>query len=156
MELSPGAVDGYWSEKGLAVKEVLASLAERQTWAVDGDADIAQWVELLGTELRSPEFARAMAASPTEVAELLAWLRSPVAMRILDAIDEAEAGSAAKVILAARAMQGNHAYRLFVDAVDILTKARLLAKIFSPQRMAAIEAAVYLSRGDARGGGSES
>lgn len=144
MDLSISSVDAHWSEKGAALQSVLNRLAELQSWTIDQDKDFDKWIVVLGDALGSESCARAMASRPRETAELLSWLSSPRAMRILDVIDQAEVGAAADIILAAEEMQENPAFRLFIEGIDILTRSRLLASVFSPARTKAIEAAIKL------------
>ena len=144
MNLSTEANSIYWKGKGKALHEVLIRMSGMQDWAA-GD-EIESWVNALGDELDSPECAALMASKPKETVEFLGWLKSPVALRILDAIDELEHGAAARLVLEAEQMRENPVFRLFIESLDILARSRLLAHVFSPDRMRLVEAAVMTVR----------
>lgn len=144
MDLSLSGIHAYWVECGEALHDVLLRMAELQEWTVD--SDLEKWILALSEALESPRCVALMAERPAEAVEFLSWLSSPLALRILNAVDEAEVGSAARLVFHAEEMSNNAVYRLFIEGLDVLSRSRLLAHVFSPDRMALVEASVKAAK----------
>lgn len=147
MDLSHEGIENYWIERGVALHETLLKMADLQDWAVD--SDLSQWMIALSDALENPRCIQLMAERPKETVEFLSWLSSPLALRIMNTVDEAQLGAAAKIVYEAEAMSENPVYRLFIEGLEVLSRSRLLAHVFSPDRMALVEAAVKSVRHEA-------
>jgi len=144
MDLSKEGVQAYWVDRGTALYDILTRMAELQDWAVD--KDLEKWILALSEALENPACIQLMADRPKETAEFLSWLSSPVALRIMNAVDEVQLGAAAQIVFHAEEMAENPIYRLFIEGLEVLSRSRLLAHVFSPDRMALVEAAVKSAR----------
>ncbi len=146
MDLTTSGIEEYWVQRGQALYDVLMRMAAVQEWTVDSDAELTQSLSALSDALESPACLSLMASRPAETVEFLSWLSSPVALRILNAVDEVALGAAARLVYQADDMGDNAVYRLFIEGLEVLSRSRLLAHIFSPDRMALVEAAVKASK----------
>ena len=144
MDLSSTGVENYWIERGIALHETLSRMADLQEWTVD--EDLNKWILALSDALENQRCVEEMASRPKETMEFLSWLSSPLAMRIMNAVDEAQLGAAAKIVYEAESMASNPVYRLFIEGLEILSRSRLLSHIFSPDRIELVAAAVKAAR----------
>ena len=147
MDLSTKGVNARWQARGASISQVIRRMENCQNWTVD--KELTQWMEMLGDAMSSPEVIDKMAKFPHETAEFLSWISTGKAAAILEALDEAKFGTAAKIIECAKDMPDNPAQRVFVEGLQVLSQMQLLSDIFSPDRMALVEVAVRDSRSSA-------
>lgn len=143
LDLSPEGVRRQWSQLGVA--RAIAAMEAEEPWTVDGKRtsdgrDVEQVVERLATQLSSVSRA-AVGASitevPTELIDVMGHLHSGRALSMLRWITEAN-DSAGNQLLRTAASQSSEMGVLLLERVTSLERRALLARVFSPQRMAAI------------------
>ena len=144
MDLSSDGVNARWQARGASISQVIRRMENCQNWTVDDE--LPQWMTLLGDAMNSPEVIEKMAKFPHETAEFLSWIGTGRAVAILEALDEAQFGTAAKIIESAQEIPDNPAQRVFVEGLQVLSQMQLLSDIFSPDRMVLVEMAVRTSR----------
>ncbi len=144
MDLSDKAVETHWQARGSSISQVIRRMENCQNWTVD--AELIGWLERLGEAMSSPEVIHRMASCPEDAAEFLAWISTGKAIAILDELDQANFGTAAAIVASANEMSANPAQRVFVEGLRVLAQVQVLSAVFSPDRMALVEAAVMASR----------
>jgi intracellular multiplication protein IcmW len=140
-DLSLDAVHAFWDSYDRRVLyRVIVALESIEKWAADQDATIDQAICKLGEAM---DIANSVDFSGYEekIINILAYLKSSRAIRILQSIDSLKAGSAAQLLTKAEEMSTakpgekvNQVAKLFLDRNLVFERMQLLSRIFSIQR----------------------
>lgn len=116
------------------IYRVIAFMETVENWTLDGNPDIEQAVETIGKSL--DEIKKFELSKEEQFVILLAHLKTSRILRILQAIDTIEPGSASKVLMYAEENNTpeNLLTGLFLRRNIVFERLRLLSRVFSPQR----------------------
>jgi intracellular multiplication protein IcmW len=116
------------------IYRVIAFMESVEGWTFDGTPDIETLLETLGTQL--DQLSRFELAKEEQFITLCAHLKTSRILRLLQAIDTVDPGSASKVLMYAEENNtpDNLLAGLFLRRNIVFERLRLLARVFSPQR----------------------
>ncbi len=143
------AVHAFWDSYDRRVLyRVIAALESVETWAADLDPKIDTAIIKLGQAMdvvREVDFT----GYEEKIINILAYLRASRAIRILQAIDMLNPGSAAKLLSFAEEqvnLKSNkpimYSSKLFLDRNLVFERMQLLSRIFSGPRVSLILSAL--------------
>ena len=116
------------------IYRVIAFMESVETWTMDGNPGIEEAMESLGTQL--DQLSRFELGREEQFVTLCAHIKTSRILRLLQAIDTIDPGSASKVLMYAEENNtpDNLIAGLFLRRNIIFERLRLLARVFSPQR----------------------
>jgi intracellular multiplication protein IcmW len=116
------------------IYRVIAFMESVEGWTLDGHPEIEQPIQTLGTEL--DQLSRFELGKEEQFVTLCAHIKTSRILRLLQAIDSIDPGSASKVLMYAEENNSpdNLLAGLFLRRNIVFERLRLLARIFSPQR----------------------
>jgi len=116
------------------IYRVIAFMESVETWTMDGNPGIEAAMESLGTQL--DQLSRFELGREEQFVTLCAHIKTSRILRLLQAIDTIDPGSASKVLMYAEENNtpDNLIAGLFLRRNIIFERLRLLARVFSPQR----------------------
>jgi intracellular multiplication protein IcmW len=116
------------------IYRVIAFMETVENWTLDGNPEIEHSMEELGTTL--DQLSRFELGKEEQFVTLCAHIKTSRILRLLQAIDSIDPGSASKVLMYAEENNSpdNLLAGLFLRRNIVFERLRLLARIFSPQR----------------------
>lgn len=116
------------------IYRVIAFMETVEGWTLDGNPDLEQAIETIGQSF--DEIKRFELSKEEQFIILLAHLKTSRILRILQAIDTIEPGSASKVLMYAEENNTpeNLLTGLFLRRNIVFERLRLLSRVFSPER----------------------
>ncbi len=136
----------YWFEyTDPMIYRVIVFLESVEEWTLDGDRDLEQAINELGTQLDDIEAIDMSKLGHEELFIRLAGnIKSGRGLRLLQAIDMVHPGSASKVLVHAEetSMSGNDPAGFFLKRNIVFERLRLLSRAFSDSRLKLIERAM--------------
>lgn len=116
------------------IYRVIAFMETVEDWTLDGDPIIEQAIEKIGNDM--DEIRQFELGKEEQLIVLLAHIKTSRILRILQAIDTIEPGSASKVLMYAEENNtpDNLLTGLFLRRNIVFERLRLLSRVFSPQR----------------------
>lgn len=116
------------------IYRVIAFMETVELWTLDGDPALEEELTKLGDELEA--LSNFELGKEEEIVTVCAHLRSSRILRLLQAIDTVDPGSASKVLMYAEENNSpdNVMANLFLRRNIIFERLRLLARIFSKER----------------------
>ena len=116
------------------IYRVIAFMESVETWTMDGNPGIEGTLESLGNHL--DQLSRFELGREEQFVTLCAHIKTSRILRLLQAVDTIDPGSASKVLMYAEENNtpDNLIAGLFLRRNIIFERLRLLARVFSPQR----------------------
>ena len=116
------------------IYRVIAFMESVETWTMDGNPGIEDALESLGNHL--DQLSRFELGREEQFVTLCAHIKTSRILRLLQAVDTIDPGSASKVLMYAEENNtpDNLIAGLFLRRNIIFERLRLLARVFSPQR----------------------
>lgn len=116
------------------IYRVIAFMETVENWTFDGNPELEQAIATLGEYF--DEIKRFELGKEEQFITLLAHLKTSRILRILQAIDTIEPGSASKVLMYAEENNtpDNVLTGLFLRRNIVFERLRLLSRVFSPER----------------------
>lgn len=116
------------------IYRVIAFMETVENWTLDGNPELEQAITVLGQTF--DEIKRFELGKEEQFIILLAHIKTSRILRILQAIDTIEPGSASKVLMYAEENNtpDNLLTGLFLRRNIVFERLRLLSRVFSPQR----------------------
>ncbi|HSW69046.1 MAG TPA: type IVB secretion system protein IcmW [Gammaproteobacteria bacterium] len=116
------------------IYRVIAFMETVEAWTLDGDPGLEQAVNLLGSNL--DKITRFELSKEEQFIALCAHIKTSRILRLLQAIDTIDPGSASKVLMYAEENNTpeNPLAGLFLRRNIVFERLRLLARVFSSQR----------------------
>src|ERR1044071_8290804 len=113
---------------------VIAFMESVESWTLDGDPDLEKAIEEIGTEL--DKLTRFELSKEEQFVTLCAHIKTSRILRLLQAIDTIDPGSASKVLMFAEENNtpDNLLAGLFLRRNIVFERLRLLAIVFASQR----------------------
>lgn len=126
----------FWKDYGdPTIYRVIAFMEAVENWTYDGYPDLEQAIETLGNSF--DQLSRFELGKEEQFVTLLAHLKTSRILRILQAIDTIEPGSASRVLMYAEENNtpDNLLTGLFLKRNIVFERLRLLSRVFSPDRL---------------------
>lgn len=116
------------------IYRVIAFMETVENWTLDGNPELEQAIETLGQTL--DDIKRFELGKEEQFIILLAHIKTSRILRVLQAIDTIEPGSASKVLMYAEENNtpDNLLTGLFLRRNIVFERLRLLSRVFSPER----------------------
>ncbi len=129
------AAHEYW--KGYddpMIFRVISFMETAESWTLDGNPELEQAMNDLGNHLES--LAKFELSKEEQFVLLCAHLKTSRILRILQAVDTIEPGSASRILMYAEENNTpeNPTTELFLRRNIVFERLRLLARVFSPER----------------------
>ena len=119
------------------IYRVVAFMEAVETWTKDGDPELEASVEKLGSALETAE--KFKLGEEKDFIKLSTYLKMPRLLRLLQAIDTIEPGSASKVLMYAEENNSkDRTVSLFLRRNIVFERLRLLSRVFSPSRFSLV------------------
>jgi intracellular multiplication protein IcmW len=117
---------------------VIAFMESVENWTLDGDPSLEAAIEAFASNL--DKVSRFELSKEEQFVTLCAHLKTSRILRILQAIDTIEPGSASKVLMYAEENNtpDNILAGLFLRRNIVFERLRLLARVFAPERFAIV------------------
>src|SRR5580658_6353829 len=116
------------------IYRVIAFMETVENWTLDGNPELEKIMDQLGTEL--DKLSRFDLGKEEQFVSLCAHIKTSRILRLLQAIDTIDPGSASKVLMFAEENNTpeNQMANLFLRRNIVFERLRLLARVFSPER----------------------
>ncbi len=116
------------------IYRVISFMETGEGWALDGDPNLEQAIETLGENL--DKITRFELGKEEQFITLCAHIKTSRILRLLQAIDTIDPGSASKVLMYAEENNTpeNLTAGLFIRRNIVFERLRLLTRVFAPQR----------------------
>lgn len=117
------------------IYRVIAFMESVEAWTLDGDPNLESAMQQLGDELE--KLSRFELSREEQFVMLCAHIKTSRILRLLQAIDTIDPGSASKVLMFAEENNtpDNLLAGLFLRRNIVFERLRLLARVFAPQRI---------------------
>lgn len=129
----------YWKEyQDPIIYRVLVFLEGVESWTLDGDPKLEEAMQQLGRELDNLEKVDLNEAGHEETfIRICANLKSSRGLRLLQAIDMQQPGSASRVLIHAEenTQEPDDPAGIFLRRNIVFERLRLMSRVFSKQRM---------------------
>ena len=125
----------YWKNyDDPMIYRVIAFMETVEDWTLDGNPELEAAITTLGQTF--DELTRFELGKEEQLITVLAHLKTSRILRILQAIDTIEPGSASKVLMYAEENNtpDNQLTGLFLRRNIVFERLRLLSRVFSPER----------------------
>lgn len=135
-DLSLEASHEFWSSyDDPMIYRVIAFMETAEGWCLDGDANLEAEVKKLGDALEA--LTSFELGKEEEFVTLCAHLKTSRILRLLQAIDTIDPGSASKLLMYAEENNSpeNIMANLFLRRNIVFERLRLLARVFSQERL---------------------
>lgn len=134
LNLRKSLVERFWTAQDPRLARILRWMDSAETWMVDERQDVMQALASLGQRLNKSD-PRAIAERFDPLLDVLAYMSSSRALRVIEWLDRAHEG-AISVRLVQKAMQRQDPRaQLLIDRLQAMRSLSLLGQIFSPQRI---------------------
>lgn len=128
----------FWSQyMDPNVYRVICFMENSESWAVSDDPELEEAITGLG--LMMDDIDALELPTPDRLIDVLCSVKLSRMLRIMQAMDTATPGSAAKVIAYAEENQSEDASKLFVRRNIIFERLRLLSRVLNPERLALLQ-----------------
>lgn len=116
------------------IYRVIAFMETVEDWTLDGDPELEKAIEAIGNNL--DQISKFDLSKEEQFVTLCAHIKTSRILRILQAIDTIEPGSASKVLMYAEENNNpnNVLAGLFLRRNIVFERLRLISRVFSPQR----------------------
>src|SRR5260221_14536525 len=130
----PSLHDFWKNYQDPMIYRVIAFMESVEGWTLDGNPDIEQSIATIGTSLDL--ITRFELSKEAQFILLCAHIKTSRILRMLQAIDTIDPGSASKVLMYAEENNTpeNIIAGLFLRRNIVFERLRLLARVFTPQR----------------------
>ncbi len=120
------------------IYRVIAMMEAVEGWTLDGDPTLEEAIQAIGSEM--DKLTRFELGKEEQFVKLTAHLKTSRILRILQAIDTIEPGSASKVLMFAEENNtpDNMLAGLFLRRNIVFERLRLLSRVFSAERFAIV------------------
>lgn len=117
------------------IYRVISFMESVEDWALDGNPDLEETINTLGETLE--KLTRFELGKEEQFVALCAHIKTSRILRLLQAIDSIDPGSASKVLMFAEENNtpDNLLAGLFLRRNIVFERLRLLARVFAPQRV---------------------
>lgn len=142
-DLSLEAVHKFWSEfQDKDVYHALTFLEGVEEWTADGDPKLEAGLKSLGDELE--DIGNIELEQEDNIITLGAYIKSCRILRILMCMDQAQPGSASKILMHAekKAKEKDDVANYFLARNVAFERMRLIGRIFSPERLEIVKKAL--------------
>ena len=128
----------YWQQfNDPAIYRVVSFMESVEDWTKDGDPDLEKAIKELSEALDS--LSKFSIAEEENFIKLATFLKMPRLLRMLQALDTIEPGSASKLLMYAEEKSvGNEMISLFLRRNIVFERLRLLSRVFSPERFSLV------------------
>lgn len=134
LNLRKSLVERFWNNHDPRLARILRWMDSTEDWMLDERPDVMQALTSLGQKMSKTE-PDALADRFDPLLDILAYMSSSRALRILEWLDRAHAG-ALSLRLVQKAMERPDARaQILIDRLQALRSLSLLGQIFSQQRM---------------------
>jgi intracellular multiplication protein IcmW len=129
-----GAHEFWKNYEDPMIFRVIAFMESVENWTLDGNAELEATIKTIGDEL--DKLSRFELGKEENFITLCAHLKTSRILRLLQAIDTIDPGSASKVLMYAEENNtpDNLLAGLFLRRNIVFERLRLLTRVFSPQR----------------------
>lgn len=138
-KLSHQASAAYWSNyRDPIIYRVITFMESVEDWTLDGDEDLEQALTLLGEALDDiASVDLNQLNEPRRFVEIAANIKTGRGLRLLQALDTAQPGSASKILMYAEenSFGGPDAASFFLKRNIVFERLRLLSRAFSEERL---------------------
>jgi len=134
-KLTLQAAHEYWkSYDDPMIYRVISFMEAAEDWTLDGDPALEQALETIGDTL--DQLTRFELGKEDRFISLCVHVKSSRILRLLQAIDTVDPGSASKLLMYAEENNSpeNKMANLFLKRNIVFERLRLLARVFSPER----------------------
>ena len=116
------------------IYRVISFMESVEDWTLDGNPELEQVINSMGDSL--DQLSRFELSKEEQFVTLCAHIKTSRILRLLQAIDSIDPGSASKVLMFAEENNNpdNILAGLFLRRNIVFERLRLLARVFSPQR----------------------
>lgn len=125
----------FWKEyNDPMIYRVISFMESAEEWTLDGDEGLEQAINAIGSHL--DQLSRFDLGKEEQFVTLCAHIKTSRILRLLQAIDTIDPGSASKVLMFAEENNNsdNILAGLFLRRNIVFERLRLLARVFAPQR----------------------
>ena len=139
---SYAACHEYWFNfEDKSVYKIINMMESIESWVIDGDAELESSIEALGDCME--EIENIDLKHQEKFIQVIAQLKISRALRILQALDTALPGAAAKILeYAEKTSDRNSDSKLFLSRNVIFERLRLLSRVLAPDRLVLIQSAI--------------
>ena len=144
---SYAACHDYWYNfKDASVYKVINFMESvEESWTIDGDEDLEKALECLADSMADIE--NIDIKHPEKFIILMAQLRMSRSLHILQSLDTAFPGAAAKILeYADRTSERSADAKLFLSRHAVFERLRLLSRLLAPDRLVLVQSAIEESR----------
>lgn len=130
------AAHEFWKNYGdPSIYRVISFMESVETWTLDGHPELEQWLTSMGDTL--DQLSRFELSKEQQFIELLSHLKTSRILRILQAIDTIDPGSASKLLMFAEENNTpeNTMTNLFLRRNIVFERLRLLSRVFTANRL---------------------
>lgn len=126
------------------IYRVISFMETAEDWTLDGDPELEKNIDILGEKL--DQLSKFELGKEEEFVALCSHIKSSRILRLLQAIDTIDPGSASKLLMYAEEHNSpeNPLASLFLRRNIIFERLRLLGRVFAPQRFDIILKALEL------------
>lgn len=128
----------YWHQfNDPMIYRVVAMMESVEDWTKDGDTQLEEAIDRLGDAMEALTTYKVQ--EEENFIKLATFLKMPRLLRMLQAVDSIEPGSASKVLMFAEEKSpSNPLIALFLRRNIVFERLRLLTRVFSPARFSLI------------------
>lgn len=128
----------YWHQfNDPMIYRVVSMMESVEDWTKDGDPQLEATIEKLGDALE--ELSTFKVQEEENFIKLATFLKMPRLLRMLQAVDSIEPGSASKILMYSEEKSPtNPLIALFLRRNIVFERLRLLSRVFSPARFSLI------------------
>jgi len=141
-DLSQKGAHEFWSKyENPQVYRVITFMEGVETWTLDGDSTLEQSMDQLGRELDNLENVDIGQLGRQDLfIKIACYIKASRVLRILQAIDTAQPGSASKLLIHAEetSQSTEDPAGLFLRRNIVFERLRLLSRVFEPTRVSMI------------------
>jgi len=133
----------YWADyPDPTIYRVISFMESVEQWTLDGDEDLENALLQLGEALE--ELAEKEIQEEDRLIYIAAHIRTSRMLRLMQALDSANPGSASKLLMHAEmtTQSQNDVPGLFLRRNIVFERLRLLSRVFSQQRLNLIQSAL--------------
>lgn len=134
LNLRKSLVERFWNQQDPRLARILRWMDSTEDWMLDERADVMQALASLGQRISKSD-PQAIAENFDPLLDVLAYMSSSRALRVIEWLDRAHEG-ALSVRLVQKAMQRpDPRAQILIDRLQALRSLSLLGQIFSPRRI---------------------
>jgi intracellular multiplication protein IcmW len=133
------AAHEFWSAyRDPMIYRVVTFMESVEGWTLDGDPQLESALKKLGTAL--DDVGQIDLQQEEKFVSLLAYIKSARMLQVMQLLDTAYPGAASKVLMYAEqnTLSADDVQGLFIRRNVVFERLRLLARVFSPERIATI------------------